>query len=385
MLCRREILSRVGGVVLISVGTGGCTGSNGNGNGNGTTTTEEASGGESEESDLDPSTYQIVLSKYAKRKEYQPIRRQLSNLTGAEFGLNRAPNYPGWVNRFQNGSGHLGETLATIASMARDLGEAEIVLDREHKQHGYGYGSALVTKTDSPIDSVGDLENRTVLFGNDLNLATTVYPLNLLQNAGLGIGDLPRGTGSEADFTPEWVDDPTQYGQEALKRLKTDGEVSAAGVADFLVRESTDTVQGEIEILDSKSGIPTPPVLVESDLKSEQRDAFVDAFLNIPPDAFDRVWFSDVRETPDVQERYMKGVITPLERVGISSTAIASAGLPVWARDRDGGVQAGRKLLPGRENGPGLVETGEQISTGGTDRPASDLQSGFGTPGRLES
>lgn len=362
---RREILSRVGSVVLIGVGTGGCTGLNGNGNGNTT------------------GTYQIVLSKYAKRDEYHPIRRQLSNLTDTEFGLYRVPNHSGWVNRFQNGSGHLGETLATVASMAQDLGEVEIVLDRKHKQHGFGYESALVTRTESSIDTVADLENRKILFGNDFNLATTVYPLNLLQNAGLGIDNLPRGNGPEADFKPRWVDNPTQYGQNALARLKKDMEVSAAGVADFLVRESTDTDQEDVEILDSKPGIPTPPILVESDLKSERRDAFVDAFLNAPPDAFDRVWFSGVRETPDVQERYIKGVMTPLERVSIPSADIASR-LPDWARDRNGGVQGGRKLLPDRENGPGLVETGEQISTGGTDRPASDLQSGFGTPDRPE-
>lgn len=378
MLKRRKVLTRGGEALLTGVAVGGCV-DNGGGDETGretiTTRTTKGAGTtptrDDEETVDAPDKLRFILSNYAKQNTYHSLERHLSKEIDTTVTLDKEQTYLTWVDRFQHDRGEVGETLAVIAAPAHERDEVEIVLDREHKQHGYTHGSALVTRADSSIHSVTDLRGGTITLGNDLNLASTIYPLQMIDAAGLDTGRLPRGNGEKADFNPYWLRDPTQYGKEALEVLRNDTSVDAAGVAEFIVRRDGAPTDG-LRILDSKGGIPSPPVVVRHDLDTGKRDAIVDAFLTAPPEVFEEFWFRAVREAQT--ERYHEKVVKPLEDLNIGTGFIAKDNLPDWVTQRGLDISSATdRLLPASENGPGLIDLDGQDTNTETLGPMSEI------------
>lgn len=374
---RRKVLAQAGGALLTGVIAGGCLDNEGeekNGekdittqDSEGTVITTRYNGTISNK----PDNLRFVLSKYATPYAYRPLKRHLSQEINTTITLEKEQTSLKWVDRFQHDRGEVGETLAVIAVSAHERDEVEIVLNREHKQHGYNYGSALVTRADSSINSVRDLRDGTITIGNDLNLASTIYPLNMIDDAGLDTGRLPRGNGAEADFHPYWVPNPMEYGQEALNLLLNDNRVDAAGVADFLVRTDK-AIKNEIRILDSKEGIPSPPVVVRHDLNNGTRDAIMDAFLTAPSEVFEEFWFRAVQKAQT--DRYYQSVVKPLADLNISADLVAQDKLPDWVTQRGSETPSSEdRLFPASENGPGLVDIDRRDSNTETLGPMSEI------------
>ncbi|PSP79036.1 phosphate ABC transporter substrate-binding protein [Halobacteriales archaeon QS_1_68_20] len=245
---------------------------------------------------MSPSEPQdLMLSQYGPVKEYLSDEVHETELTYAQ-------NYTAVLEAMGSGTGDVAETGPFAAALGVNEGRADVILQR----FAYGsweYTSVIVTQSDSDISSLQDLEGKTIAFADRLSASGGLFPLYMLKEAGLSIGDLPTGSDANADFSANFAG-----GHAPAFEALNAGQVDAAGVGQFItVAESgTDNYKEGIEPVEETSGIPRAPIVVSPDLSDDEAQAVTDAFVNAPDDVYlgedgeadtdDDLWFSDVRE-----------------------------------------------------------------------------------------
>jgi len=208
------------------------------------------------------------------------------------------------VRGLGRGTLDVAETGPFAAAIGFDRGDLEVVLQR----YGYGtweYESVVAVQNDSDIDDLSDLSGKTVAFSDRLSSSGALFPLySMATDAGLDIGDLPEGDGSNAEFDARFVGGHVS----SFLRLEQ-GQVDAAAMAGFVantdVGPSTEEFQDVATVLHEDSGIPRAPIVVSSELDDAAKDAVREAFLDAPDEVFwgedgqegtaDDPWFSRVR------------------------------------------------------------------------------------------
>ena len=257
--------------------------------------------------------------------QYAPVQTTLEEATGVTTNLNYAAGYAAVLQSLGSGSGDVAETGPFAAALGVAEDRCDIILQR----YGYGswtYASVLVTQQDSDIESLSDLEGERVAFADRLSASGALYPLFMLQDAGLSIGDLPTDTG-DADFEPQFSSHAEAFA--ALER----GQVAAAGVGKFItLNDNRETIEG-FRYVEQEEGIPRAPVVVSPELSDEEQASIRDALLDAPEDMYygedgeegteDDLWFSDVREADN--ETYQP-VVDVADELGISAELLDSGG-----------------------------------------------------------
>lgn len=230
--------------------------------------------------------------------QYAPVEDQLEEATGVETNLNYAAGYSAVLQSLGGGSGDVAETGPFAAALGVNEDRCDIALQR----YAYGsweYSSVIVTQQDSDIESLSDLEGERVAFADRLSASGALFPLFMLQDAGLNIGDLPTDSGS-ADFTPQFSSHAEAFA--ALER----GQVAAAGVGKFITLNDDRELKDGFRYVETFDGIPRAPVIVSPELSEEEKTEITEVFLNAPDSMYlgedgeegtdDDLWFSDVRE-----------------------------------------------------------------------------------------
>ena len=230
--------------------------------------------------------------------QYAPVEDQLEEATGVETNLNYAAGYSAVLQSLGGGSGDVAETGPFAAALGVNEDRCDIALQR----YAYGsweYSSVIVTQQDSDIESLSDLEGERVAFADRLSASGALFPLFMLQDAGLNIGDLPTDSGS-ADFTPQFSSHAEAFA--ALER----GQVAAAGVGKFITLNDDRELNDGFRYVETFDGIPRAPVIVSPELSEEEKTEITEVFLNAPDSMYlgedgeegtdDDLWFSDVRE-----------------------------------------------------------------------------------------
>jgi len=235
------------------------------------------------------------------RSQYAPVRDHLAEETGTECELTYAEGYSAVLESLSSGTGDVAETgpFAAALGVRADPPKGEIILQR----FAYGswtYSSVIVTDQDSDIESLQDLEGKSIAFADALSASGSLFPLFMLKQAGLSIPDQP-GDDTSADFDANWS------GHSAAIEQLNNGQVDAAGVGKFIALSdpAEGTYKDWVEPIEEKSGIPRAPILVSPELSDEEKSDVVDAFTNAPDDMYygddgeedsdDDLWFSDVR------------------------------------------------------------------------------------------
>lgn len=241
--------------------------------------------------------------------QYAPVRDHLQAETGVECKLKYAQSYSSILEALASGTGDVAETgpFAAALGVRTDPPKGEIVLQR-FAFGSWTYSSVIVTRDDTDITELTDLEGKTIAFADTLSASGSLFPLFMLKQAGLDIGEAP-GTDEGADFQASWSGHSSAL--EALKNEQAD----AAGVGRFITL--TENEEGErvykdwIRELAREKGIPRAPILVSPELSDQEQSDVVDAFLNAPDEMYlgadgeedpdddpkpDDLWFSDVRE-----------------------------------------------------------------------------------------
>lgn len=234
------------------------------------------------------------------RAQYEPVGNRLedhmSDVDKVEVQF--AADYSATLEALSNGTADIAETGPFAAALGAKTGKAEIVLQR-HAYGGWGYESVIVTRADSDISSLSDLEGKRIAFADALSASGSLYPLSMLSDAGLAIPDEP-GNDRGADFEGTWSSH-----EQALEALKND-QADAAGVGGFITLNDDGELQSELKEVRSKSGIPRAPILVAPDLSDEEKETAVTAFTEAPDEMYfgadgeegtdDDLWFDGVRK-----------------------------------------------------------------------------------------
>lgn len=253
------------------------------------------------------------------QSQYAPVQEMLETELPVDTAtLQYAAGYSAVLQSLAGGTGDVAETGPFAAALGVANDRCDIILQR----FGYGswtYASVIATQADSDIESLTDLEGERIAFADALSASGALYPLYMLQQAGLSIGGLPTDTGG-ADFTPQFSSHAEAW--SALER----GQVAAAGVGQFISLNDNRELYDGFRYVEMTEDIPRAPVVVSPELSDEEQTVVRDAFLNADEslylgedgdaDTEDDLWFSDVREASN--DTYQP-VVDVANELGISA------------------------------------------------------------------
>jgi len=274
------------------------------------------------------------------KKQYGPVKNHLSEqLENADVELQYASNYSAVLQGLGSGSADIAETGPFAAALGVKSDKANIALQR--KAFGtWKYTSVIVTREDSDVEAVSDLEGKTVAFADMTSASGSLYPLWMMKKEGLSIGEAPSSDNG-ADFTGTWSGHA-----EAFKTLQ-DGQADAAAVGKFITQGDDGYADGIRPLADymedyNENGIPRAPMVTSPELSDSNKEALVDALKDAPESMYlgengkpndetdeskdgvtdDDLWFSGVR--PADLETYQP-VIDVANELGLSTDLLDSA------------------------------------------------------------
>ena len=347
MANRRKFLKTTGAIGTI--GLAGCMG--GGGSEQDTTTassdTTESSGSDTTEATetttessgpaygngelnflMSPSEPQDLMSK-----QYEPVKEHLDQELSVPTKLKYARNYSAVIQALGSGTGDVAEMGPFAAALGVNSGDVDIGLQR--KAYGaWKYSSVIVTKKDSDVTKLSDLKGKKVAFADRLSASGALFPLYMLKQAGLSIGNLPSGSGNQADF------DATFSGHSTAFKALESGQADAAGVGQFITLNDSRKLKEGYEYVKTYDGIPRAPIATSVKLSDSEKKKVVDALKNAPEKMYlgadgkadtdkesdnpdDDLWFSDVR--PATIETYQP-VIDVAKELGIKTDLLDSGG-----------------------------------------------------------
>jgi phosphonate transport system substrate-binding protein len=317
MASRRDFLKATGAATAVGMsGLAGCIGSFGS----------QPYGDGAVQFMMSPTEPQNYMMK-----QYTPVKEHLDSEIGdsASVKLQYASNYSAVLQGLGSGSADIAETGPFAAALGVKADKANIALQR-HAYGSWNYTSVIVTREDSDIESISDLKGKTIGFADMTSASGSLYPLWMLKEEGLKIGEAPASDNG-ADFTGTWSGHA-----EAFKALQ-DGQVDAAGVGKFITQGDDGYAEGVRPIADYKkdyneNGIPRAPMITSPELSEENKDKLVNGLKDAPEkmylgkdgeaDTDDDLWFDGVR--PADLETYQP-VIDVANELGLSTDLLDSA------------------------------------------------------------
>jgi len=278
-------------------GDGGSDGNSSDGDSGGTVT------GTPESSAFSDDTITFVMSpsepQELMQKQYQPVKEYLNEELDPDVELQYAANYTAVTEALGSGQSHIAEMGPFAAALGVRADKLDIVLQR----FAYGsweYTSTVTTRSDSDISDLSDLEDETVALADQLSASGSLFPLYMMKEAGIEIGELPRSD-SGAAFNANYAG-----GHGAAFEAMSAEQAAAAGVGQFITLNDDRELKDGFEYVDTYEGIPRAPIAVTPDLSDEARQQVIDAFTNAPEEMYlgedgeadtdDDLWFSNVRE-----------------------------------------------------------------------------------------
>jgi phosphonate transport system substrate-binding protein len=320
MVDRRSYLKRLG--ALTTVGTiGGLAGCSGNGEPEATTQTETSADDQTDDASGESTptitfTLTPAESEVDVKQQYQPLFDYLESEANVNIESSVAADYAAVYSALDAGQTDIADAAPAIAIQSADTGVAEVAGIRI----AYGaakYFSLITTLPDSDIEELSDLEGETVAFADRLSTSGSIFPLYMLNEAGLDTGNAPNGT--PEDFEGQWSDH-----SQARETLINRDPVVAAGTGafstgthvpkdqfpeqflDMSAENDGDlgTESPELQLLACSDPIPRAPILVRTGLDEEIKNRVIEALLNaeaedlINEDLSDdqQLWFTGLSE-----------------------------------------------------------------------------------------
>jgi phosphonate transport system substrate-binding protein len=312
-MTRRRTFLETAGVVGSTVAVAGCLGLGG----------EPFNDGEID-FNVSPSVPQEDLEV-----QYSPVREFLSEEFDRTTKMNLADNYSAVIEALGSGTTDVAETGPLAAALGVNDDSAEIILQRK----GYGtwtYKSIIAVRTDSDVEDVADIEGTSVAFSDPLSTSGALYPLYNISQAGVDIGNLPEGNGSEAAFDAVFAGGHVSSYEQLVQ-----GQVEVAGMGGF-VRDtaagpSPEEFENDARTLAESTGLPRAPIVVSPELSEDRTETLQQAFIDAPQEIYwgadgeegtdDDLWFDDVRES-DVEE--YQSVVDVATELGVGTGVFES-------------------------------------------------------------
>jgi phosphonate transport system substrate-binding protein len=330
MVDRRQFIKGAGvvGTIALTTGLSGCSSDGGGDNTTTGGTAGDAGGTTKLTFTLTPAEADVDVEA-----QYQGMFDYLENEADVTIESSVAADYPAVFESLESGRTHLADASPTLAVVGGNEGVTDVVGIRV----AYGaakYFSLITTTPDSGINKLADLEGKSVAFADKLSTSGSLFPLTMLKNAGLDIGDAPKG--QPEDFEGKWSDHAS-----AVASMTDRDDIHAAGTGAFVVTDNIPkdqfsdqfaeisaeydgagekTSEYELQLLAESDPIPRAPILARSNWDSDVREDIEQALLNAEPDdlkggdAEEEIWFTGLQE--GAQEDY-KPVETVKNNLGL--------------------------------------------------------------------
>ncbi|WP_134671074.1 phosphate/phosphite/phosphonate ABC transporter substrate-binding protein [Halorussus marinus] len=247
------------------------------------------------------------------QQQYEPLFTHLEEEAGVTIESNVAKDYAAVLQALDSGQADIADAAPAVAIEGDNQGSTDVMGIRV----AYGaakYFSFITTLADNDIESLEDLEGETIAFADSLSTSGSLFPLYMLSQAGLDVGDAPQG--DPADFKGQWSDHST-----ARETLVNRDPVMAAGTGAFStithvpksqlpdrVKKYNPSVEDagsedpQLDLLQASDPIPRAPILVRRDWEADARDGVREALLNaeesdlVDENAEEELWFTGVNE-----------------------------------------------------------------------------------------
>ena len=230
--------------------------------------------------------------------QYTPVAGYLSDELGSEVSLQYASSYSAINRALGTGNGHMAEMGPIAAALGVESENVEIVLQRR----GYGswtYSSVIVTREDSDIESLEDLRGGTLAFADMLSASGSVYPLDMLKDGGIEVGNAPKND-SGAEFDGTWSNHAAAF--ESMMA----GQADAAGVGLFMATGDDGEYKDGVREVARRDGLARAPIVISPGLSEDEKESFVNSFVDAPEEVYhgesgnpdnddDNLWFDAVR------------------------------------------------------------------------------------------
>ncbi len=214
-----------------------------------------------------PIRYFGVVSRYTPREifeGYQPIMDFLTEKTPFNFVLKLSDTYTGTAKQLGEGSIAVASLGSYIYVKYREQYDLEVILKPLNIQGKGFYSSKFIALKHSPISSLDDLYERSLIFPSKESLTGQWMPSYLFSEAGVSLSDL-----SQYDY----VSHHTTVADKVLS-----GEYDA-GVVKETVAELYKN-QG-LKVFHVAPKRTTIPLVVSKHTDRATRQAIMDAFLSI--------------------------------------------------------------------------------------------------------
>lgn len=230
-----------------------------------------------------PTTLRVGLipnqSPDKVRAQYEPFRVYLEHQLGTPVQVFVATDYAGTVEALLNNRLDIAYLGGLTYVQARARGQVHpMVTEIDRITHTPKYTSAIVTRVDSPVQSLTDLRGRRFAFGDIGSTSGSLYPRIMLEQAGFKFGDDPKQP-------PAGIKDVVYTGgHDATALAVQNGTVDAGGLEErILLRlEDAGTVdRGKIRLLERSAGIEGYPWVIRDRIDRDVEAKIVQAFLAI--------------------------------------------------------------------------------------------------------
>ncbi|NIB99736.1 phosphate/phosphite/phosphonate ABC transporter substrate-binding protein [Halobacterium sp. R2-5] len=321
MAGRRNFLKIAGATGIAGLtGLAGCTGDGSGGDGDGGSGTTESNGTTAGTTESGAAELTFTLtpaeSEVDVKQQYQPMFDYLESEADVEITSSVAADYAAVYSSLESGQTDVADAAPAIAIQSADNDVAEVAGIRI----AYGaakYFSLITTTTDSDIEELADLEGETVAFADRLSTSGSIFPLYMLNEAGLDTGGAPNGTPN--DFEGQWSDHSqareTLINRDPVKAAGTGAFSTATHVPkdqfpqqflDMSAENDGDlgTEDPDLDLIATSDPIPRAPILIRTGLDETVKSDVTDALLSateedlINEDLGDdqQLWFTGLEE-----------------------------------------------------------------------------------------
>ncbi len=213
------------------------------------------------------TVYVGVISRFSPNliyEGYQPIMDYLSDATPYQFALRLSSSYEETISQLDRGDIQAAFLGTFLYLQARQSHPIKCLLKPLNSQFQPYFHSVLVTRADSPIQSIADLAGKRLALPSPLSFSGNWALKVALQEHGLRASDLDSVHYFGFHHTVIY---------EVLR-----GNFDAGAVKDRVAEEFTNK---GIRILAVSDPIPGSPIIVKSDLDSTISNAMKTALLKI--------------------------------------------------------------------------------------------------------
>ncbi|MFP8954373.1 phosphate/phosphite/phosphonate ABC transporter substrate-binding protein [Natrialbaceae archaeon A-arb3/5] len=182
-------------------------------------------------------------------------------------------SYSSVIESVVNGHTELANLSPLIYVMAADEGVTPLAVNELHGEPSYN--AYVSTKADSDIETLADLEGKTVAMVDPLSTSGGLFPMHMLTEAGLDVGDVETDA---SDLDIEW-----SFGHDIAVGALADGHVDAAAYADFEHPADDE----EIVVVEESAPIPLAAAVTMPETPDDVVSELRDRLLETPESALD--------------------------------------------------------------------------------------------------